>query len=377
MSSPSLPNYPREKIVEEKSSLEMMFDELYAFKAQNGHCNVSQSDAGNKSLSHWVNNQRFLYKKNTLSSDRTEQLNSIGFIWDKRDHAWNEKFDQLCAFKAQNGHSNVSKYVTQTKFLGQWVVNQRVFYKRNTLTSDRIQQLDSIGFEWDPREVSWNEHFDQLCTFKTQNGHSNVSTLDTHNTSLGNWVRDQRASYKKNALSSNHIKQLDSLGFIWNFSDKSKAKENYRAEIMSWEQRFDELCAFKAQKRHCHVSQSDAGNKSLGHWVSQQRVSYTRNTLNSDRIQRLNSIGFAWDPREVSWNGSFYQLCAFKTQHGHCNASQHGPRYKSLSRWVSRQRMLYKRNALNSNYIQKINSIGFVWDPCKNVSRAKHIPGKT
>eukprot|EP00957_Ditylum_brightwellii_P110725 8444195-Ditylum_brightwellii.AAC.1 len=64
--------------------------------------------------------------------------------------------------------------------------------------------------------------------------------------------------------------------------DESKAKEKYRAEIMSWEQRFDELCAFKAHNGHCNVSTLDAQNKSLGQWVSQQRVSYTRNTLSSD-----------------------------------------------------------------------------------------------
>eukprot|EP00957_Ditylum_brightwellii_P159012 12102868-Ditylum_brightwellii.AAC.1 len=96
-----------EKSVEEKPSWKKMLDELYAFKARNGHCNVSQNDEPATSLGHWVGHQRVLYKKNALRSNQIQQLHSVGFIWDSLEHhAWNEKFNQLCAFKAQNGHCN-------------------------------------------------------------------------------------------------------------------------------------------------------------------------------------------------------------------------------------------------------------------------------
>eukprot|EP00957_Ditylum_brightwellii_P177098 13491115-Ditylum_brightwellii.AAC.1 len=100
----SLPISPKEKNIEEKSSWEQRIDELHAFKAQNGHCNVSKYDEQNKSLGQWVNHQRALYKKNAMSSNCIQQLNSIGFIYDLHEHSWNEKFDHLCALKAQNGH---------------------------------------------------------------------------------------------------------------------------------------------------------------------------------------------------------------------------------------------------------------------------------
>eukprot|EP00957_Ditylum_brightwellii_P138561 10561628-Ditylum_brightwellii.AAC.1 len=93
-------------------------------------------DAQNKSLGQWVNNQRALHKKNTLSSSRIQQLNSIGFAWDPLEHAWKNKFDQLCAFKAENGHCNVSQHDTQNKSLGKWVNTQRVAYKKNALSSN-------------------------------------------------------------------------------------------------------------------------------------------------------------------------------------------------------------------------------------------------
>eukprot|EP00957_Ditylum_brightwellii_P155218 11817031-Ditylum_brightwellii.AAC.1 len=68
--SKSLPNVPKEKNVEEKPSWVKKFDELYTFKAQNGHCNVPTSDERSKSLGQWVNQQRVAYKRNTLSSNR-------------------------------------------------------------------------------------------------------------------------------------------------------------------------------------------------------------------------------------------------------------------------------------------------------------------
>eukprot|EP00957_Ditylum_brightwellii_P001098 87621-Ditylum_brightwellii.AAC.1 len=94
----------------------------------------------------------------------------------------------------------IKRYDEQNKSLGKWVGTQRLAYKKNALSSDRVQQLNSIGFIWDPLEHGWNEHFNQLCTFKAQHGHCSVSEGDEQNKSLGKWVNHQRASYKKNAL---------------------------------------------------------------------------------------------------------------------------------------------------------------------------------
>eukprot|EP00957_Ditylum_brightwellii_P171973 13093464-Ditylum_brightwellii.AAC.1 len=210
----SSPEMPRRSLIKtqsssltisphEKPSWEKMLDELNTFKAQKGHCNVSMLNAPNKYLGRWVNMQRESYKRNALRSNQLQQLNSIGFIWDLQDHSWKEKFDHLCAFKALKGHCNVSTTDERNKSLGKWVNTQRVLYKKNVLSSNRLQQLNSIGFTWDPLEHTWNTNFDQLCAFKAKNGHCCVSQSDERNTSLGVWVGTQRISYKKNTLSSN------------------------------------------------------------------------------------------------------------------------------------------------------------------------------
>eukprot|EP00957_Ditylum_brightwellii_P054610 4137788-Ditylum_brightwellii.AAC.1 len=100
-----------------------------------------------------------------------------------------------------------------------------MFYKRNTLSSNHIQQLNSIGFIWDHLEHAWNERFDQLCTFKAQHGHCLVFQYEAQYTTLGRWVNQQRESYKKNTLSASCIEQLNSIGFIWAIRDHSCENE--------------------------------------------------------------------------------------------------------------------------------------------------------
>uniref|UniRef100_A0A7S4SC08 Helicase-associated domain-containing protein n=1 Tax=Ditylum brightwellii TaxID=49249 RepID=A0A7S4SC08_9STRA len=101
---------------------------------------------------------------------------------------------QLCAFKAKNGHCDVSQNDEQNKCLGQWIKKQRTSYKKKTLRS---------------------------CAFKAKNGHCIVSQNDAQNISLVEWVRQQRLLYKKNTLNSNYIQQLNSIGFIWVLHERS------------------------------------------------------------------------------------------------------------------------------------------------------------
>ena len=38
----------------------------------------------------------------------------------------------------------------------------------------------------------------------------------------------------------------------------------------------------------------------------------------ADRKQRLDTIGFVWDPLESAWKEGFAALTAFKAREGHC-----------------------------------------------------------
>ena len=57
------------------------YDELVAYKAEHGHCNVPQRYENNQSLANWVVKQRTAFKNDNLSEERVGKLNEIGFAW--------------------------------------------------------------------------------------------------------------------------------------------------------------------------------------------------------------------------------------------------------------------------------------------------------
>jgi hypothetical protein len=97
----------------------------------------------------------------TLTDEREELLLDVGFIFDSHAAVWNARFETLKAFKLANGHCTIP-----TKFddgsITVWIKHQRrqyLLYKRgdkSTMTEERISMLDSIGFDWNPRNL--NKH---------------------------------------------------------------------------------------------------------------------------------------------------------------------------------------------------------------------------
>eukprot|EP00814_Leptocylindrus_danicus_P011952 CAMPEP_0116032960 /NCGR_PEP_ID=MMETSP0321-20121206/18594_1 /TAXON_ID=163516 /ORGANISM="Leptocylindrus danicus var. danicus, Strain B650" /LENGTH=221 /DNA_ID=CAMNT_0003508723 /DNA_START=63 /DNA_END=728 /DNA_ORIENTATION=+ len=144
-----------------------MFEELKLFKAKHGHCNALQRSG---KVGRWVNNQRRLYrlhhegKRSSMSFERIQKLESIGFQWSPRKSRldylkWNVMFEELKSFKAKHGHCNVNSSLCK---LGRWVIKQRNQYlclkegKTSYMTDERIQMLESIGFQWSLRRSENN-----------------------------------------------------------------------------------------------------------------------------------------------------------------------------------------------------------------------------
>jgi hypothetical protein len=139
------------------------------------------------------------------------------------------------------------------------------------------------------------------------------------------------------------------LGFIWDPLNEQ------------WEETFKALQMFREREGHCRVSISHKENgTNLGTWVASQRTRKSR--LTTDRIRRLNSIGFSWDPITEQWEEGFAALQKFREREGHCSAaSDVNVNNLNLGNWVKHQRQ--KRDQLTSSQLKRLNSIGFSWDP--------------
>ena len=140
------------------------FCDLLKFQKEFGHCLVPHNWPGNVVLAQWVKRQRYQYKllsqpgkQSTLSEERLNLLNAMGFVWDSHKAAWEEKYTQLVDYQKRYGHCNVSGKVSQPLCI--WVKCQRrqrkLFEKqeKSTMTTEKITRLDQLGFDWNPRNM--------------------------------------------------------------------------------------------------------------------------------------------------------------------------------------------------------------------------------
>ena len=298
------------------------------------------------------------------------------------NHSFDDRLDDLMAFKDKCGHCDVST-LGENASLGKWCCKLRLSYKKmqnnqkqaNKLSDEQIQRLTGAGFKWSLKVGSgFDERFNDLMSFKSKCGHCNVPQHG-EDASLGQWCSHVRLSYKKMQnhqkppikLSDEQIQRLNDAGFKWSL----------RKVWSGFDDRLDDLMAFKDKYGHCDVS-TLGEDASLGQWCSQLRLSYKKIQnhqkpkikLSDEQIQRLNDAGFKWSLRKVGsgFDDHFNDLMAFKAKYGHCNVSTLGED-ASLGKWCSNLRASYKKIQnnqkpnikLSDGQIQRLNGAGFKW----------------
>jgi hypothetical protein len=141
------------------------FQELVQYQAKHGHCHVPQRNRPeNVPLARWVKRQRYQYKlkkenkHSTLTEERKESLDQLGFVW-RRSHGamWEDHLAELRAFSELHGQCNLPKDYPQYRVLATWVKSQRRQYKlflkgqkTSMMTTERAMKLTEIGFDWNP-----------------------------------------------------------------------------------------------------------------------------------------------------------------------------------------------------------------------------------
>ncbi|HDY67604.1 MAG TPA: hypothetical protein ENH85_07425, partial [Candidatus Scalindua sp.] len=270
-------------------------------------------------------------------------VEKLGFTWDMR-------YGELIKYKEQFGDCNVPKNWLENKQLARWVSSQRVCYRHNKLSNDKIKYLEDIGFEWEPHESQWKEMFVELKEYKRKYGDCNVPKNWTVNKQLAKWVSRQRAYYRNKKLSNDCIKHLEDIGFVWD------------PLVSQWKEMFALLKEYKDKHGNYNVPQKWTGNRQLGSWVSSQRAYYRDKKLSNDKIKHLEEIGFEWDIYESQWEQMFAMLKKYKDKHGDCNVPRDWTENIQLANWANAQRGRYRITKLSDERIKCLEEIGFEWD---------------
>lgn len=136
-----------------------------------------------------------------------------------------------------------------------------------------------------------------------------------------------------------------------------------------WDEVFDLLVSYKNEYGNCLVPANFIINDyNLGEWVRQQRklLKNPNNDCKRYKVKKLNSINFIWDENEYNWDEHFQCLKEYKDIYGICYVPR-DTEFKGfkLYNWCRTQEKKYKNGTLKENRLEKLNSIGFIFDRLK------------
>ena len=195
---------------------------------------------------------------------------------------------------------------------------------------------------------SWEIHYKEVEEYFKKNGNSNIPARykAINGFGIGTWCVAQRVNFNKGLLSDSEIKKLKNLNFDF---------DPYQT---LFEVDFQELLKFKEVHGHVDVPTMD---NYLGRRVNKYRTCYRKGTLSQEKIDRLTNIGFQFILKEIiSWDDKFIELKeyykTYKTNRINSAISS------SLYFWESKQRISNKKNKLNNEQVEKLNSINFEWE---------------
>jgi hypothetical protein len=270
----------------------LSFRVLERFVAEHGHARVpAKTLVDGCRLGAWINAQRTSLRRGTLSAERRARLEAVsGWTWDPHADDWEEGFQVLQRFAAENGHARLpAKSLVDGFRLGQWINVQRTFFDSGRLSAERIARLEAVpGWTWNPYEDDWETWFRVLERFVVEHGTARV-LLDTvvGEVQLGQWVGVQRANFSRGKLSAARIARLEALnGWTWD------------PHADDWEEGFQVLQRFAAEHGHARVpAKTLVDGFRLGAWVNRQRSTFSKGRLSIERAGRLEKLsGWAWKP---------------------------------------------------------------------------------
>ena len=184
--------------------------------------------------------------------------------------------------------------------LGRWLNHARVTYRKKKegdedahgriLTDDQIKRLEELGVVWRLKSLktTFEERLKELRAFKGKH-HRFPSRTDVGYTPLYTWLINTRVAYKKidtdkssNIILSEQMKQFAKIGLVSSFEEK-----------------LEELRAFKAKHKDCCPTASKKENKKLYNWVRNMRKiskkkqdgESSTTTLTDEQITQFERIG--------------------------------------------------------------------------------------
>ena len=308
----------------------------------------------------------------SIGDENSEVITLINF----KEKLKNSLFDQIIEKSSNNWDimyielsnllSNNNKYPSKNDNpqLYSWTGSQRNRRKNNQLSNTKITKLDKIGFIWNSHETTWEEKFLELKQYRINNDYEPDKNEFND---LYQWYAIQKMAQKKGELTKERIELIESLKFKGSLQNKI------------WRETFDLLVLFRKNSPNKWPSQrsKEPVEHKLAVWFLYQRREYRQNIISDYRINKLNSIGFPWNPYDYKWKTFYIKLTNWlKTNKDFLyKPSSKNKNEISFYNWCNLQKDKYLKNELSSEQMKLLDKIDFKkfidyepeiidWDDC-------------
>ena len=189
------------------------YEELKAITEKLGHFPLPSEVAEEKKyLVAWFNAQKTRYNKGLLEEDRAEKLLAFGCDMSQRERSsWEQIYEELCEYLKVHKRfpeNSDGKNDPRAKVFYVWMNSQRTEKYRGTLSEERIQKLEAIGFSWNKQDANWNQALELVVKYFKEHGTLPEVKVIANGLRIGQWYSKQVALYYDGKLPSERADRI-------------------------------------------------------------------------------------------------------------------------------------------------------------------------
>lgn len=279
-----------------------------------------------------------------VNEEENDVIALFNTIESKLHDTWLMNYSNLVEFYNQHSHTRVPIKKKEFSQLGCWISKQRNLYRKGLLSQDKIEMLEKIDFIFSVYDQMWMDKYYEYkeCLESGANFSNNLSS----------WASNQRNDFLEGKLSEHQINLLEDI----NFSFKKKSPK----KLVS----FEEKAAITKEYIDIYTKESIKSTTiykdvRIGAWISNLKFLIKNGSLSNDRLLLITKFGI-FSKEEIDnilskpkkytrWDANFDRFLMLKNLD---NISLEDKKW--ISNWKSKQKRLYKDNALSKDKYLKL-----------------------
>ncbi|WP_238423052.1 helicase associated domain-containing protein [Gordonia sp. 'Campus'] len=168
-----------------------------------------------------------------------------------------------------------------------WVASRRTDHRLGRLSAERIERLETEfpDWRWSVRDAQFGVGLAHLRRYVATRGTSLVGQHEVIDEfSLGQWVTNRRADYRKGRLSAERIEVFEREFPDWQWSPQAAAS------AAAFETGVVHLHRYVAVNGTSNARRRDViDGYAIGQWVANRRADYRTGRLPAERIRRIET----------------------------------------------------------------------------------------